>query len=164
MHWDARLQGKADPADLVQQTMLEAFENLSQFRGTNDAELAKWLRKILAHNLADLFRSMGRDKRNVSLEKSLEEALDESSSRIDEMLAADQSSPSKQASRAEELKKLADNIARLPSPQREAVVFHHLQGLTLAETANAMERSAEAVAGLIRRGLKKLRELMKDPE
>jgi RNA polymerase sigma-70 factor (ECF subfamily) len=164
LHWDARLQGKADPADLVQQTMLEALTNQSQFQGSTDGELARWLRKILAHNLADLYHEFGRAKRNVALEQSLEAALDASSSRIDEMLAADQSSPSKQAANAEELKKLADSVAQLPSPQREAVMLHHLQGLTLAETAQALERSPQAAAGLIRRGLKRLRELMRVSE
>ena len=55
-------------------------------------------------------------------------------------------------------------LADLNSPQCEAVTLHHLQGLSLAELARRMERSEAAVAGLLRRGLQRLRELMEDQE
>src|SRR5215470_2137333 len=51
-----RLQGKVDASDLVQETFLEAHRNFSRFRGHSEAELITWLRRILAANLADLFR------------------------------------------------------------------------------------------------------------
>jgi RNA polymerase sigma-70 factor (ECF subfamily) len=160
LRWDPRLQGRFDPSDLVQDALLEAHEKRAQFRGTCDAELAAWLRRLLAHNLADAFRALGRAKRDVNLERSLEVLLEESSSRLQAWLAAEQPSPSKQAAENEELIRLADSLARLPPPQREAVTLHHLQGLTLAELARRMERTEASVAGLIRRGLKKLREEM----
>jgi RNA polymerase sigma-70 factor (ECF subfamily) len=49
-----RLQGKADSADLVQETFLEATEHFEQFRGTSEAELTAWLRQILVSRLAFL--------------------------------------------------------------------------------------------------------------
>jgi RNA polymerase sigma-70 factor (ECF subfamily) len=163
-HWDARLQGRLDPSDLVQDTLLEAHNKRAQFRGTGEAELAGWLRQILARNLVDAVRRLKQTKRDVNLERSLEVLLGESSSRLQDWLAACQSSPSKQAAKNEELSRLADCLAQLPPPQREAVTLHHLKGLSLTELARQMERSEAAVAGLLRRGLKKLRQLMGDPE
>jgi RNA polymerase sigma-70 factor (ECF subfamily) len=160
LHWDSRLQGRLDPSDLVQQSLLEAHQKRDQFRGTSEAELAGWLRQILAHNLADEFRRLDRAKRDVNLERSLEDLLGESSSRLQACLAAEQSSPSQKVAENEELTRLAGCLAQLPDPQREAVTLHHLQGLTLGELARRMERSEAGVAGLIRRGLKKLRQLM----
>src|SRR5437667_1328 len=51
-----RLQGKADAADLVQDTFLEAHRHWERFRGTTEAELLGWLRRILAARTADLMR------------------------------------------------------------------------------------------------------------
>jgi RNA polymerase sigma-70 factor (ECF subfamily) len=164
LHWDTRLQGRYDPMDLVQDSLLEAHKQRAQFKGTCDAELAGWLRQILAHNLADAIRRLERVKQDVHLERSLEALLGESSSRLQAWLAAEQASPSKEAAANEELIRLADSLAQLPAAQREAVVLHHLQRLTLAELTQRMQRTEASVAGLIRRGLKKLRELMGDQE
>src|SRR5260370_5644407 len=119
MHWDPRLRGKYAPSDLVQQTLLEAYEKRAQFRGSGADELAGWLRQMLAHNLADVLRALGQAKRDVDLERSLEAALGESSSRLDGWLAAEQSSPSQRAMRHEELLRLAAALGQLPAPPRE---------------------------------------------
>src|SRR3954451_17920611 len=53
LQMDARLRGKLQPADIVQQTMLQAHRKHDQCRGRTDAERAAWLRVILAHSLVD---------------------------------------------------------------------------------------------------------------
>ena len=47
------LRVRLDPSDVVQETLLEAQRDFSQFAGNSDGELAAWLRRILARNLAD---------------------------------------------------------------------------------------------------------------
>src|SRR6266702_6059099 len=51
-----RLQGKADSADLVQETFLEAHRHFPLFQGQTAAEFVHWLRQILAGRLAKLVR------------------------------------------------------------------------------------------------------------
>ncbi len=164
LHWDTKLQGQLDPSDLVQQTLLEAHQKHEQFKGTSRAELAGWLRQSLAHNIADAVRKRGRKKRDRKLERSLEVALEDSSSRLQACMIVNESTPGERAAKNEELTRLADMLARLPSGNREAVVLRHLKGLSLQEIAQVMERTEASAAGLIRRGLKQLRVLMGEPQ
>src|SRR4029077_16133041 len=116
-----------------------------------------WLRSILSHNLADVLRKLTARKRDVRMEWSLDQALDQSASRVEQWLAADQSSPSQHVIRQEELLRMAESLSALPDAQRRAIEMHHLQGLPLAEIADVLGSSKAAVAGLLHRGLKSLR-------
>jgi RNA polymerase sigma-70 factor (ECF subfamily) len=163
MQLDPGPRNRIDPSDIVQQTLLEAHAKADQFHG-DDSALAAWLRRALVNNLRDAHRALRREKRDVRREQSLEQAVEESSARLEGVLAAPQSSPSQRAVRNEDLLRLADALVQLPEPQREAIVLHHLHGCSLAETARRLERTDAAVAGLLHRGLKKLRELMTSGE
>jgi RNA polymerase sigma-70 factor (ECF subfamily) len=161
LHWDTKMQGQLDPSDLVQQTLLEAHERIGQFKGTNRGELAAWLRKSLAHNITDALRKLGRKKRDPKLERSLEIALEDSSNRLHACLIAPELTPRTQAEKNEESARLADALAQLPPQYREAVILRHLKGLSLKELAETLGRGEASAAGLLRRGLTQLRELMK---
>ena len=50
------LRAKVDASDLVQETMLEAFRDFERFGGNSEQEWLAWLRRILAHNVADFVR------------------------------------------------------------------------------------------------------------
>jgi RNA polymerase sigma-70 factor (ECF subfamily) len=162
--WNDVLRGWGDPSDLVQQTLLEAHEKRGGFTGETSAEFAGWLRTALAHNIADVTRGRTRAKRDYRLERSLEALLEESSARMESPLAYDDPSPSEQAVHAEQMNDLSDAIAQLPADQGEAVVLHHLRGLTLEEVARQMGRTRAAVAGLYRRGVKRIGKLMRHRE
>jgi RNA polymerase sigma-70 factor (ECF subfamily) len=152
---DPRLRGKLDPADLVQQTLLQAVAARERFSG-DDAHRVAWLRTILAHVMIDAVRKFGRPG-GGEREPSLEAVLEQSSARLEAFHAADLTSPSGRAERNERLLRLADALARLPEDQRRAVELRHLQGLPLAEIASQMGRSVDSVVGLIHRGLRALR-------
>ena len=159
-----RLQAKVDASDIVQQTMVQALGGLGAFRGRSEAEMAAWLRQILAKHLASVARDLGREKRDVARERSLEAALDQSASRLEVWLAAGDSSPSQKAARSEQVLRLADAMAGLPEAQREAITLHHLQNRTLREIGDQQGRTEAAVAGLIKRGLRTLRGRLSEVE
>jgi RNA polymerase sigma-70 factor, ECF subfamily len=165
LHLLARVQlgglgGELDPSDVVQQTLLRAVQGLDQFRGTTDAERAVWLRQVLATTLANAVRDRGRAKRAAALTRSLEAALDESSARLEALLAADDPSPSGRATQNERLLALSGALDELPEPMREALVLRHCQGWELPRIADQLGRSRAAVASLLRRGLERLRDRM----
>lgn len=159
---DGALEAKLDASDVVQATLLKAHQHLVQFRGTSDAEIVVWLRKILANQLIDDLRRLRAAARDVALERSVQAAVDGSSARIEAWLADDCSSPSQIASRQEDLLRLAEALAQLPDDQRTAVELKHLKEQTVAQISAQMGRSETSVGGLLRRGVKRLRELMAD--
>jgi RNA polymerase sigma-70 factor (ECF subfamily) len=158
---DASLQGKADPSDLVQETLLKAHQRFDQFEGRTEAELVGWLRQILARNLADLsrrYRAAG--ARAVRREQSLDD-LDGSASRaLLQLFSANGHSPSQSAQRRELSLVLADALAELTPDYREVLVLRTLEGRDWDEVAAAMGRTPGAVRLLWARALKKLRPLI----
>jgi RNA polymerase sigma-70 factor (ECF subfamily) len=161
---DARLRGKLDPSDLVQQTLLKAHQAQGQFRGASPAEQAAWLRQILTRTLANAIRDYTRAKRDVTLERSLQASLEQSSARLEAWLVAEQQSPSEAAQRNEQLLNLAQAMSDLPEAMREVLLLKHCHGWSVAEIGEHLGRSRASVASLLRRGLQQLREHLDDGE
>jgi RNA polymerase sigma-70 factor (ECF subfamily) len=161
---DPRLRTKVDPSDIVQNTLFQAWRACDQFQGKAPAEQRARLRQILARELERAARDLGRQKRNVGRERSLEKALDESSKRLEQILADGESSPSERAERNEQVVLLASALESLPGRQRQAVVLQYFDGLSLAEIGEILGCSPDAVGGLVHRGLAKLYEKLKDRE
>jgi RNA polymerase sigma-70 factor (ECF subfamily) len=160
---DPRLRRLWDSSDLVQDTFCRAVARFDQFRGTTDGELVVWLQRILANLARDKITAARRQKRDVGLLRSLEQLVDDSSVRLDAFLAAQQSSPTERAERAEMLVRLAVAVEQLPEVQRDAMIYHHLHGLRVAEIAERLEKTEKATAMLLYRGMAQLRKLLAEP-
>jgi RNA polymerase sigma-70 factor (ECF subfamily) len=156
--------GPIEPSDLVQEVMLDAHRQRDQFRGTTDAEYKAWLRRILAGRLVDAVRAAKCEKRDAARVESLDAALAESSARLESALGASQSSPSECAIRAEDLLRLADAINKLPDAQRQVVLLRNVRGWSLDKIAAELQCTPEAVGGLFKRGLRKLRTILNPGE
>jgi RNA polymerase sigma-70 factor, ECF subfamily len=161
MQTDARWQGKLDLSGVVQQTLLEAYQDGKDLATASDAQKAAWLKRALANNLGDELRKLNTARRDAGRERSLQAGLDQSHSQLECLLAGACGTPSKEAVRAERGMQLAQALATLPEAQRRVIELHHLQGNTLAEVAEALGTTKPAVAGLLHRGLKALRRVLK---
>jgi RNA polymerase sigma-70 factor (ECF subfamily) len=68
----ARLRGvpetRINTSDLVQQTLLDAHRQRQQFCGDGPPEMAAWLRRMLACDLANAQRALHRGKLDVNRE------------------------------------------------------------------------------------------------
>lgn len=156
-----RIQGKVDPADVVQEVFLEVHRQFPQFRGTSEGELVGWLRRILAGQLALTFRRyLGTKGRDIKLERELDAQLEQSSQVLDRGLVASYSTPSQQVSRREQSVLLAEALDRLPPDYREVIILRHLEGLSFAEVSARMDRSEDSVQKLWVRSLANLKRLL----
>jgi RNA polymerase sigma-70 factor (ECF subfamily) len=154
----AALSSKLDASDIVQQTLLDAHRRLDQLKADDSAGRAAWLRTILAHNLADAQRKFNRGKRDVAREQA---SLDHASTRLAGWLDA---SPSAGLHREERAVQLSSALSALPEAQSQALVLKHWHDWPLADIAKHMDRSTAAVAGLLKRGLRTLRETIEEVE
>lgn len=152
-----RLQSRESASDIVQQSLLEAHRDFAAFQGGTDAELAGWLKTILARNLLQAARRHHARSRDVGREQALVERLDKSSARLVDFLAAEESGASDRAMRNERYEQLAEGLSRLLDAERDAILLKHFHGYSLTEIGERLGRPRTAIAGLLKRGLKKLR-------
>src|SRR5204863_1527751 len=119
---------KVDASDIVQQSLLEAHQDLAALKDETEAELVAWLRAILTRNLLNTARDFGAQKRDIRRERSLAQQVEDSSIRLDRFLASDQTSPSQRVIRGEQAERLATALPALLEDQRSPVIlkhFHH---------------------------------------
>jgi RNA polymerase sigma-70 factor, ECF subfamily len=158
---DASLRGKADPSDVVQDTLLKAHMNFGQFQGQTEGELASWLRRILMNNLSDFVRGYRlADARQVGRERSLDELLGDSSAALVGLLVGGGPSPSESAERRELTLVLAEALGELNEDYREVLVLRSLEERDWDETAQCMNRTVGATRMLWARALKALRPVL----
>jgi RNA polymerase sigma-70 factor (ECF subfamily) len=129
------VRSEADATDLAQATLEIGWRHRDQLRDT--ARLRAWL---LAIETREAFRLRRRLRSLVSLDGHVVEAP--------------VAGPS-----ADDLEvRLA--VAKLPERMRASVVLHHMVGLSVADTAEAMRVSENTVKTLLRLGLARLREVL----
>jgi len=148
------LRKKVDPSDLVQQTMLQAIEAQSQFRGDSDAAKAGWLKAILGNLFKGLLRRYHSPGRDIAKEKEL---LAHSRTNVSIAIAESLESPSQHMQLDEEKERMLKVLESLTLDQRRAIVLRYWEDKNLEEIATQMEKTPEAIAGLIYRGMKVLR-------
>jgi RNA polymerase sigma-70 factor (subfamily 1) len=155
-----QLAPKYDDSDLVQETLVLVQRDLARFRGTSEAELTAWFRHIMASVSGKFMRQYATQRRDVSLERRLEDEFSQSSQMVGRALIANDTSPTEKVVKRERAVILSQAIAQLPPDYREALILHRLEGLTMAEAAKRMGRSLDSVQKLLARGLLEMRRLL----
>ena len=156
-----QLRGKVDPADVVQDTLMEAHRQLPNFRGNSAPEFGAWLRQILAGQIALVARRFATKGRNVNQERSVSITLDHSHDEMFELAAA-LSTPSVRASRREQVGLLNEALTKLPADYRDVIRLRHVEELSFALIAERLGRSEDAVQKLWVRSLAALKRTLGD--
>lgn len=142
-----QLSARVDPADVVQETLTQAFRELSTFRGTSEAEWVAWLRQLTAGHAAKAWRTHGADKRAVSREVALAEtlSLDGQPSGLARLITQ------------EDVSRLAAAIQDLPDAMREVLVRRVFHQEPFEAIAAALQRSPGSTRVLWTRAIRQLR-------
>ena len=149
---------KVDLSVVVQQTLTECATASAP---ADEAAARGLLRAAFLHNLRDAIRFWTAGKRDARREVA--PAVGDSSAADPLATLASLTTPSVIVARREVEERLTSALADLPDDQRSAVLLHHLLELPVSETAKALDKTVAAVAGLLRRGLARLREVLAEP-
>ena len=161
---DPGLRGKFGWSDIIQGTLIEASRTLERIEAMDPEDQKRWLRRMLFNNLKDEIDRWITQGRNVGREQSLEEAAERSSCRLRDSLAAEESTPSEKLIKKEEALRVLESLSQLPEGERESLVLQQYHGWKLAQIAEHLGCTTNAVAGLQRRGRARLRKLLSDLE
>lgn len=131
------LQSDAEAEDVAQETLLKGFRNLGQFRG--EAKFSTWLLRIALNEA----RMRLRKRREISLEELTQS--DDEGDYTPIQLADWREIPSEALARKELGQYLTATLHQVPEKYREVIVLRDVQGLNIAETAQALGLSVSNV-------------------
>ena len=161
-HWNPRLQGKLDPSDVVQDTMVVAHQRLGDYLRDQPVQFYPWLRGIALNQLVELYRRhVDVGKRSLDREEPMG-LNDESAMLLANRLTASESSPSRQMMRVELKQRVQNALQGMPKDQREIIVMRYLEELPVKEIAIILNIAPGTVMSKHFRGLLALRRLLND--
>jgi RNA polymerase sigma-70 factor (ECF subfamily) len=161
LHLNPRLSRKVGVEDLAQETLLRAHKGWAGKQATEPGQVKSWLRTIFLHCLWDALKNIPTEEMQ---ERTIFEAVEDSSNRLLDFLKSPDTTPGAHAQRNESARLLEEAMYALPDRQREAVRLKHLQGWTVAAISAHLETTNEAVAGLLHRGLTTLNQRLTELE
>jgi RNA polymerase sigma factor (sigma-70 family) len=122
-----RLRRRLDPADLAQEALIRAHQNLAGFRGRTEAELVAWLQEILAHTLINEVRRARARKRDLAREQPLSGRGDSSCPMAGDLASAGPA-PWERAEREDQRAGLLAALAWLPVERCEVLTRRGIHG------------------------------------
>jgi RNA polymerase sigma-70 factor (ECF subfamily) len=162
LHRDPRIRVRVSCSDIVQETLLRAHQNLTQFQGISEAELIQWLRSILTRVLISKVREVHAQKCDVRRERQIQAAVEQSSVLLENFLQDKHATPSEEVVQQELRQRILEAVDRLPTDQRDVFILREINGASVAEVADQLSKTKKAVAGLLDRARQRLRELLPD--
>ena len=137
------------PEDVAGEVFLQLFRDLKGFQGT-EASFRSWVFTIVHHRIIDARRRVAARPCDATDLRELERNLPPVSIEDEALLAVT----------AEELDQF---LAPLTEDQRAVLLLRVVGGLTLPEVAATLDKKHEAVRGLQKRALARLRAAVNDP-
>jgi RNA polymerase sigma-70 factor (ECF subfamily) len=147
-----RLTGSAqDAEDIVQDTFLKAYQQLSRFEAR--ADFRTWLHRIAVNRSIDLIRS--RRHREIAHDPVDLEPLDQEPDTAGTGLG-----PDRLLFSTEIRERVTEGLEQLTPSERAAFTLRHVEGLPIRDVAQAMGLKTEAAKNSIFRAVRKMRAVL----
>ncbi len=159
---DARLRGRVDADDIVQEAYLAAAQRIEHYLDNSTHTFFIWLRLIANQTLIDIHRRhLGAQMRDASRDMSIHAHYAQATSMsIASQLLGNFTSPSQIAMRGEVSIQLDEAIESMEPIDREVLALRHFEELTNSEVAEVLGIQQKAASIRYRRALKRLKEVL----
>jgi RNA polymerase sigma-70 factor (ECF subfamily) len=160
---DRRLRGRVDPADVLQDTFLEATRRLESYLDRPDMPFFLWLRFLATQRLQGLCREhLGVGKRDVRREVPIAEATftEANSEALAARLHGSFTTPSQAAMRQEMKARLTAALESMDLEDREIIALRHFEELSHGEAARVLGMDESAASKRYLRAIKRLRAIL----
>jgi RNA polymerase sigma-70 factor, ECF subfamily len=148
------LRNGPEAEDVVQETYVRAFAKLDEFRGPDG--FSGWLARIAYHEALARLRGWGRV---VSLHDQVGDGGDADARRV-ETMTSPQPDPESLSGHGELRRMLEQAIDALPDEFRAVFVLRAVEGMSVAETADALAIPPETVKTRFHRARRRLQEAL----
>lgn len=159
---DARLAGRLDTDDVLQEAFLSAQQRCGHFEGSTEQALLIWFRLITLQTLTDLHRRhVGTQKRAAGRELAIDSADHSATSApIAAFLVGNFTSPTAAVRRTEMAERLRAALDQLDAIDREVLTLRHFEELSNLEVAEALGIQPKAASIRYVRALRRLKEIL----
>ena len=165
LRMDRRLQGRVDPADVVQDAYLAMRDKFPQYSADLRLPFFLWLRLEVGQKLVDVHRfHLGTKMRDAGQEVSLHRgALPQVSSvSLAEQLLGRLTTASQAAMRVELKLRVQEALNSMDPHDREVLILRHFEELSNAEAAQVLGIKPSAAVSRYVRALKRLKDVFQE--
>lgn len=152
-----QLKTKADWSDIVQQSCLDLQQSIGGFRGTCEAELTQWLRRIVLNNIYELQRRYyGCQKRHPLRESNLDGHYIGATNRVKQTLFID-ADPALVIIAEEEAEQFEYVLSQLPKDYQRVILLRGRCQQSFNQVGSELGCSADAARKLWNRAIEALK-------
>lgn len=146
---------KMGVSDIVQQSMIQAVENVNAFRGNSYEEFKGWLRQIVVNEARQTQRKFTADKRDVARERPAQSPSGQFNLQAD--FADSLPTPGTDLAANEEAERIQQVLSTLPEDYQQVIQLRNWEKLQFGDIAERMNLSVSGAAKLWYRALAALK-------
>jgi RNA polymerase sigma-70 factor (ECF subfamily) len=157
---DPAVRARCGPDDILQEVYVDVARQIRQFENRGPGSFLSWIHGILNHKLIDARRAAHAQARDVRREVRAEAVPDDSYWNLLDHVYAESGTPSRVVRREEALRGLLSCLTELSETHRQVIQLRFLEGLSVEQVAQRLDKTNAAIVALSKRALEALRAAM----